>query len=326
MITLSNWGLNNMRLGKIRNIVTEVTNTSDQIIVEAEAVFGGQAYTINRFGELTEALQVVSVQEWNDADFTPIQAIIDKYDVSGIQTITTAEYEQLNSYISTINQKLPVFLGIIGTMVEEQDPKTINIMLPESIKSIEDLDKFNKRLVDIFKRFNLAGEFEFKGFDKGTSWYEVLITAELLYRYFLACMAVAISVVHFKKTFYEAENSKLAYKAAVKNNEKTEAQFLKDVVAEKLESDITEVISEIEKTDGKTAPELHNQLVAATTELVKELGHGTEFHLSLNPPKYATENGGGVLKIDYSSMPKLESNEPKTLEAGQTKTEDKKNA
>lgn len=309
-----------MRLGKIRNIVAEVTNSADQIVIDAEAVFGGQAYTISHYNELVNALQVVSEQEWNDVDFTPVKAIIDNYGKSSTQTVTNTEYGQYNAYITAVNQKLPIFLGIIETMVEEQDPKTVNIKLPDSIKSIEDLDKFNKRIVEIFKRFNLAGEFEFKGFDRGTSWYEILITGELLYRYFIACMAVGISVVHFKKTFYEAENAKLAYKAAVKDNEKTETQFLNEVVAEKLETDVTNVVTEIEKTDGKTKPELHSELVAATTELVKELGHGTEFHLSLNPPAYANENGGGSLTIDYSSMPKLETKkETSALEAGSPK-------
>jgi len=312
-----------MRLGKIRNIVTEATNTADQIAIESEAVFAGQAYMISNYSVLVGALEVVSNQEWNDADFSTVRAIIDKYNLSATQTVTSAEYDQLNAYISLVNQKLPIFLGVIETMVEEQDPKTINIKLPDNIKSIADLDKFNKRLVEIFKRFNLAGEFEFKGFDRGTSWYEILVTGELLYRYFLASMGVAIAVVHFKKTFYEAENAKLAYRAAVKNNEKTEAEFLQEVISEKLESDVTEVIGVIEKTDGKTAPELHGQLVTATAELVKELGHGTEFHLSLNPPKYANENASGSLTIDYSSMPKLEEKkEVKTLEAGKAADKD----
>lgn len=306
-----------MRLGKIRNIVSEVTNTTDQITIEANAIFGGQAYVVENYYKLVEALNVVSTQEWNDVDFSTVKAIIDKYDIVSTQTITNAEYDQFTVYIAAVNQKLPIFLGIIKTMVDEQDQKIINVKLPENIKSIADLDKFNKRLTDIFKRFNLAGEFEFKGFDRGTSWYEILITGELLYRYFLACMAVAITVVHFKKTFYDAENAKLAYKASVKNSEKTEAQFLKEVVEEKVSSDITDAITEIEKTDGKTTQELHSQLVTATTELVKELGHGTEFHLSLNPPEYVAENKGGSLNIDYSSMPELEKvKETKTLEAG----------
>ncbi len=312
-----------MRLGKIRNVVSSVTNDDSQIIIQAESIFGGQAFEVKGFGELMKALEVLSKQKWNDNDFSLVESIIKKYGIVNNQTITNEEYEQLGSYVAAVNQKVSIFLGVIETLVDEQDPKTINIMLPVSIKSIEDLDKFNKRLTGIFKRFNLAGEFEFKGFDKGTSWYEVLITAELLYRYFLACVAVAVSVVHLKKTFYEAENAKLAYKAAVKNDEKTEKAFLNDVVTEKIETDVSEIIKEIEKTDGKTKQELHGQLVAATTELVKELGHGTEFHLSLNPPGYASEYADGALKIDYSSMPKLEEAEIKAIAApGQKKEEE----
>jgi hypothetical protein len=138
-------------------------------------------------------------------------------------------------------------------------------------------------------------------------------------------MGVAIAIVHFKKTFYEAENAKLAYKAAVKNENKTEEEFLEEVVAEKLEADISDVIKEVEKTDGKTGPELHNQLIAATTELVKELGEGTEFHLSINPPQYADETSGGTVMIDYSKMPKIESpKDIQAIEASKKQTEEKK--
>jgi hypothetical protein len=122
-----------MRLGIIRNNVVKTVNSADQIAVQADAVFGGQAYSIKAYDSLILALEVVSEQEWNDIDFAPVQAIIDNYDIAPTQTITNSEYEQLNSYIAAVNQKLPVFLGIIRTMVQEQDPKVINIKLPESI-------------------------------------------------------------------------------------------------------------------------------------------------------------------------------------------------
>ena len=77
------------------------------------------------------------------------------------------------------------------------------------------------------------------------------------------------------------------------------------MIEAKLREDLSGIISEINDTNGKTREELEFQLINATKDLVKELGEGTEFHLSLNPPPYAKEEGG-MLKIDYSKMPKPE--------------------
>jgi hypothetical protein len=209
-------------------------------------------------------------------------------------------------------------------MVEKQEEQVINIKLPEKIKNITDLDIFNKELITLFKKFNLQGEFQFKGFDKGTSWYEILITGTALYKYFLACLAVAYSIVLLKKTYFESEQAKLNYLTCLdsgkKPNEVDQKKYSEKYIEVSLEEQIKKIISEVKERNGKEEPELLSNLVLATKDLVKQLGDGVEFHLSLNPPEYADEKSG-YLSIDYSKMPKIEADgnkKTKQVEAPKT--------
>lgn len=81
------------------------------------------------------------------------------------------------------------------------------------------------------------------------------------------------------------------------------------------------VVDEIKETKGESRESAHNKLLMATKELIKELGDGVEFHLSLNPPEYAEETAGS-LTIDYKKMPAIETK--KELKQIATSTEDAK--
>lgn len=308
-----------MRLGEIRNLIDEVADDNKNIIIDSESLFGDQAYNLSNYSKLIRLLVVLSDQDWNDADYTVVEELKNKYGEAVKVQVTQDEYGRLNSYISLLNQKIPLFYSILETMVEEQQEQTINIKLPERINSIVELNKFNKELVDLFKSFNLTGEFEFKGFDSGTSWYQVLVTGEILFRYFIGCLGVALCIVQLKKTYYESESARLNYLASINEDvtpvDADQKKHSDRFVKVSLEDGVGKVIHNVKDTNGKTAPEITSELVMATTRLVKELDEGTEFHLSLNPPDYAKEEAGR-LEIDYKSMPAIEkSKEIKQLES-----------
>ena len=84
--------------------------------------------------------------------------------------MTQEQYSQLKSYVAAVNEKLPFYIAILETMVEDQDEKTINVKLSGKEDSLDDLSKTNKRLGQIFTLYNVDGQFEFKGFDKGSEW------------------------------------------------------------------------------------------------------------------------------------------------------------
>lgn len=303
-----------MRIGEIKKIIGEVLDENEQIVVESEAVYGGQAFEVDNYQELHSALEILFEQDWNDAEDDSVRDILSKHPaVEGSVILDQAEHNQLKTYINAVNQKMPLFYSVLDSVVEDQDELVINVRLPiDKVNLVGDLNKINTRLDKLFKEFAVDGQFEFRGFDTGTDWYMLQALGVLSYGYFLAGLKAAKEVLKLRTEYYKSEKAKLEYEAMLKSIdvdvkfdknkfEKYVVERLKQVIDEKVRA----AIDEIKETNGETEESMHNKLVVATTELVKELGNGTEFHLSLNPPEYVQEQAG-ALTIDYAKMREIE--------------------
>lgn len=304
-----------MRLGEIRNIIHEVLTDENKLFIEHESIFGGQAQQINNYNKLISALDILSEQSWNDVSYEEIESIKKEFD-EDVESVQVSQdiFNKINNYINNVNNKLPYYISILDTMVEDQDEKVINIKLPNKIKSLQDLDQINKNLETLFKKLNVGGEFQFKGFDTGTEWYIILLTTEILYRYFIGCLDVALKMVTLKKTYYESKQAKLSYLTSLEKledyNIADQNKFSDRYIEVSLAEEVKQITSRVGNSNGKTGPELESQLIMATTELVKQLGDGVEFHLSLNPPKYVEEKQMGIT-IDYKKMPAIKAQDDK---------------
>jgi len=293
-----------MRLGEIRNILWEVLTEDNKISLEHEPIFGGQAQIVKNYGPVMAALELMSELSWNKADYTPIKVIRNEYDVRLKEAqLPQDKFNQLNTYVSSLNTTLPAYVSILESMVEDQDEKAINIKLPENIKSLDDLTSFNKRLDKLFKTFQIDGQFAFREFDKGTSWYEIAIIGVYTYHYFIACLKIAQEYLKAESEYFKSREAKIGFEASKKRNDDlTFESYKKGWLEEFIKEEIKSLVEEkIKETNGETRGSLQTKLVIATTNLVKELGEGTEFHLSLNPPEYATEQAGQLI-IDYKKI------------------------
>ncbi|MEK6852938.1 MAG: hypothetical protein AABX59_03595 [Nanoarchaeota archaeon] len=316
-----------MRIGEIKNIVGAVLAENNTLEVRHESIYGGQAYQINNFAELIEALGILSEQSWNDVDYTQVREIRARHEPTRNPTIlTNEEFNQLNSYVNNINSKVPLYYSILESLTEDQDEKTINIRLPEKMTSLSDLNRTNDRLHDTLKYFNVDGQFEFKGFDRGTEWYVLIAVGVLSHRFFITCLKIAQEYFKTRTEYFKSEEAKRAYEASLRDKEQSSEKDF-DKYKEKwlslfIREEVGKAIEQI-GTAGQTKPELHIKLVKATEKLVAELGEGTEFHLSLNPPTYAKEVGG-ELRIDYKKLRELKpKEETKQLEDGEKKSSKK---
>lgn len=297
-----------MRLGEIRNILHEVIKEDNKISIEHEAIFGGQAQTVKNYGPIISALDVLANLSWNETDYAPIELIKKEYgtEVRGVQ-LPQDKFSQLNAYVVSLNSKLPLYISILETMVQGQDEHTINIKLSDSIKDLNNLTATNTRLGKILDLYNADGQFDFKGFDKGTDWYVVVATGILSYRFFIAGLDISQKYFETRKVYFESENAKLDLQAALDKEDvtKTDIESYQKRKMELLIKD--EVKKAIDKigVGANNKNELITKIIKATEKLVKELDEeGTEFHLSLNPPEYANEYMGSLV-IDYSKMPVL---------------------
>mgnify|MGYP001570776493 CR=1 FL=1 len=297
-----------MRLGEIKQNIDKVLIANKTIQLKSDAVYGGQAYKINNYSDVIIVLEHVASLSWSGVNIDAIDEIITQYPKNNIVELPQSQFNKLTSFINTVNQKIPLYYSILETMVEKQDELTINIKLPEKIKNLNDINIANKRLEDVLKLYNIDGQFEFVGFDKGSEWYVLVAKGVLSYQFIVSCLKIAQEYLKTKAEYFKSEEARISYEASLKEDEKNSDSGFEKYKESWLklftEKEIEKVIDKINKKNGHTKEELQVRLVNATTKLVKELGEGTEFHLSLNPPEYVSEQAGQIV-IDYKKIEAL---------------------
>lgn len=297
-----------MRLGEIKQNIDKVLIANKTIQLKSDAVYGGQAYKINNYSDVIIVLRHVASLSWSGINIDAIDEIIAQYPKNNIVELPQAQFNKLTSFINTVNQKIPLYYSILETMVEKQDELTINIKLSEKIKNLNDINIVNKRLEEVLKLYNIDGQFEFVGFDKGSEWYVLVAKGALSYQFIVACLKIAQEYLKTKAEYLKSEEARISYEASLKEDEKdsdSEFEKYKELWLKIfIEKEVKKVIDEINKKRGHTKEELQTKLISVTTKLVKELGEGTEFHLSLNPPEYVSEQAGQFV-IDYKKIEAL---------------------
>lgn len=305
-----------MRLGEIKQKLDLVIDRDNyQIVLEQKSLYGDRAYIVKNYFLIIDALKSIKDFDWAEQDFNLIQEIIDiKSNVDMSVELTQDEFNKMNTYISTIDQKLPIFYSILNSVVTDQDKMVVNIKLPQSINKITKLSELNKRLEKVLKLYNVDGQFDFQEFDKGTNWYVVLATGQLSYWMLIGGLNIANKFFNTKKTYYDAKESKfnskeaeLDYRAAT-NKKKITQKELKEYIDRKLklqvEQDVSELSDKVDDTNNKI--ENLSKILKATKLLIEELEKGEfEFHLSLNPPEDIVSESGGILTVDYNNLPKI---------------------
>jgi hypothetical protein len=305
---MSNYGSKAwMRIGKIRNIVNAVTDETDNIYIDEESLYEGQAYRIDNWPELVRALDLISEQPWNTMDYSPVSTLKEEYGDDWSIEITVAEYNSLSSYITSVNEKYPVFIATVRSFVEDQDEKVLNIRLPDRPRNLQELNEINARIDRLFRKFD--ANIEFLGFDKGSDWYVILVREVGKYSIIVGCLKVAQEFFKTRTEYFKSKSAELDYRASLQSAQNPSPGGLRGYKIKRmnleLEERIKEVVNEALDKRGRSAEELHTHLVNATKDLVKELGAGVEFHLSLNPPNFASEKNG-KLSIDYKKIRELQ--------------------
>jgi len=291
-----------MRLGEIKQKIDRVIVPGQNILaIDSVPLYGDQAQNIANYGILIEAIEVLVDLDWHDVEPIELEAITKEFGIAETMTLPLADFNKLTAIVGRLNVKLPVYYSILETAVSKQEEFTINIKLPSEIQSLEELSEFNKKLETLLKSFKL-GDFKFRGFDRGSCWYEVLLTGALFHSYFISCLQVAQQYFKTKTAYFESAEAEINYQAAKQSSKDlTKETFQENYLAAFLEAKVREVCAEIKESYGKTQEENVSGLIIATKKLVESLGDGTEFHLSFNPPKYADERAG-MLIIDYKKI------------------------
>lgn len=309
-----------MRIGEFNQILQKAVSADGTLQTSGEAIYGGQVYKISDFmdkAKLVEALEEMGLLP-KVADTDTLELIAEHADEDEYFPETT-EHDQIVALFSQINANLPAYAEIAEAFSPDQQETTINIKLPDNTDSIEELQSFNERLSDIFKRFNIAGDFKIVGFDNGSEWYQVLLDPNL-HIYVMTAVSLALQTIDFRDARKGSEDLRLTRKTLDTKdpeNKLTEQKLLNGIVEEKITEGATEVVEKLGAPDGREKPETVSMIIGAVKDLVKEFDKGTEFHLSLNPPAYTEESSTGSITIDYKNIPQLDEKKPtKQLETG----------
>lgn len=319
-----------MRLREIKSKLEDLL-VDNQIVIQETANFSGYGHKIDDSKNLFNALELLSKQSWNSADFSPIESIISAHNARVNKTITLDqnEFSQLNSYVTTLNQKLPFFMGVIDSVIDDQSPHDINIKLSDEIKTPKQLQELVTKIEELSKISNIdKGSLEFAGFDKGSDW--IILTAIGPATYALVMSGLKLAQEYFKtmKEYNNSKEAKLSYKTALAQG-KTKQEFTQEGLEEfqnkllkiQLSEGVDEIAIEMEQFNGFTENEIKTKLKKTTDCLIKIIEDNNEVHISMNAPKEISESSTGEISIDYSFLEK-DKKDVKELNAGEAEKSD----
>ena len=306
-----------MRLGEIKNILDKIVE-NDKIVIDSEAKYNNQAYSIFNFKDLLEGLEILKKQEWNSWDYNFLDEYYESINKNSSNIIvSTQKYNLLNQYINNLNTKFPIFYQMLSSFVEPQEEYLINIKMPNDL-SLDKLSNINKELNTLFKEINADAEFKFAGFDIGTNWYKILVIGSITYNLFLGGIDIGTKLFQMRTEFYKSEIEKQHYLASLKDNEtyneKDFKEYIEKFIKLQIASQVDNIVSRI-NIKNNNENEIKGKLLKASEKIAEQLENGIEFHLSLNPPEYVSESDNGSFEIDYEEIRKIqeEQNKPKEI-------------
>ena len=97
-------------------------------------------------------------------------------------------------------------------------------------------------------------------------------------------------------------------------------EYANSVIKVKIEQRIEKIVKELPR-NGQTEQEAISKMTKAVTAIEAELNNGLEFHLSLNPPKYAEEDSGNI-SINYNMLHEIENKDIEPKQIKQTVSDD----
>ena len=319
-----------MRLRDIKKKLSEDL-VDGKIILKETTNFSGYGHLIENSKSVFGALELLSDQSWNATDFSPIEEMIVKHNarVNKSVTLDQNEYSQLNSYVNTINQQLPFFLGVIDSLVEDQNPQDINILLSNSIKTPQDLKTLVAQIEELSKSSNIdGGGVSFAGFDKGSDWIVITALGSGTYALIMSGLKLAQEYFKTKKEYYNSKDAELNYKTHLAQSSKKDEKFTQEGFEDfqkkrleiQLEDGIDDIAVKMKRYNGFEENEIRTRLKKTTDSLIEIINGSNEIHISMNPPKEVTETASGQINIDYSFIEGKEE-EVKHIEVGDSELE-----
>lgn len=318
-----------MRIIEAKNILDRVVNENKQVVIENQPGFNNAVFSISKMDDYIDFLYFIASLSFSDLKKEEIDQLVfvqEKRNMLGQD-----EFNSLNALIGRANINLPTVYSVLDSFAEKQDPKLINIKIPENIKTLDELSAFNKKIEDIFKVFDFGNDknnFTFSGVDKGTAWLEITINNLNLHVDFTLSLHLALYFLQNWNSYKITNNYKLNVNIFIKNNsDKTENDYEDTYKTEFFETELNrDELKEKFELNGRTETEKIGKIIKGAQSIIKIMRDGSELRISYNPPEYVQE-GKNFFEIDYKKLPKVETKkikENKNEQLESPKIEDKK--
>lgn len=299
-----------MRLREVKKKIEEL-GSDGKITVSLRRSLGN-FFIISNSRKLFFLLQFLSEQEWNQTDFAQIQAIIDTAHALDNDEVMldNAQYNHLNTYVNKVNEKLPIFFGIVDSLSDEQGEFDINVRLSDEIKTVDDLNGLIFEIKNLEKFANLDGKsLEFSGFDIGSWWISFSAGCGVVYGFIMACTKLAQEVLKTQEQYYKTKEARIHYQMTLEDGKKATETGLKKYCEKYcenyLEQGAAEIAQGIGKYNGISENEISEKAKNATKSLLKIIGNGNEIHVSLNGNQIVGETESGNIQMNYEELKTL---------------------
>lgn len=300
-----------MRLIEAKNILDRVVNESKQVVVENQPGFNNAVFSIPKMDDYIEFLYFIASLLFSDLKKEEIDQQLFIQEKRNM--LSQEEFNSFNALIGKANNNLQIVYSVIDSFAEKQDPQLVNIKIPEKVKTLEELSKFNKKVEDLFKKFDYGNDKNniiFSGVDKGTAWLEIVINNPSLHIDFTLSLSLAL---HFIQHWTAHKNSSV-YNLTF--------NIFQDCESDKGEKDYEEVyktkffetelnkkeVKEKIQLNGREQPEKVTSIIMGARSIIEFMDEGSELRISYNPPEYIQENKN-FFEINYSKLPKPEQKE-----------------
>ena len=247
--------------------------------------------------ETLAVLRFLSKFDWIPLDFSYIQDILDeKY----LFSMTGSQSERVRVFIAKVNGILPFFMALLNEYFDDQPKYAVNIKLSQTVTDIEGLAEMIDKIKKLETYTNLSGErFKFTGFDKGSDWIGAATECCINGVFMAACLKLAYD--YFKKKKDDSADSKLSYKASLKDDEKETKEGYDEFIERRCQIHIKEeagkIATEIGEVKGRTQSDICNCAIKATKFIISLHNEGNEVHPSLNPSKEVARFFRGEIEV-----------------------------
>jgi hypothetical protein len=171
-----------MRIDQKLEAIRAASDDSGRLWLETTQFYGGQAYRVENWTQLSGALAVLLEQNWPRVRWPDQTRWLDDFmELNPGEDAPLLEVNQFNELEAAVNlfrDLLPVAIDVMASQVPAYEPQTIFIDIGR-LQTFDDLEDAVRDLKRLFDLMSIDGGFSFVGVAQGSDWISVIPWGEI---------------------------------------------------------------------------------------------------------------------------------------------------